>query len=212
VAVLAKLEPSQRAGRGLANRPCEPIAAQGGRRFAGRRHALLIQALPPSRSRCASRGPVAQWLEPAAHNGLVGGSSPPGPTTQSARTETFPAGAGHAAVLWAFSKGLRSPRHAGSGNGPFRAECLGAADFCFLWDSGARVMVGRSKKKAPSKRGSSSGGNARRLTPAFRFVCVRGDTPFPGKGRAQLARSGHPSSAARYPRTARMTVRREVHV
>jgi hypothetical protein len=25
-------------------------------------------------------GPVAQWLEPTAHNGLVGGSSPPGPT------------------------------------------------------------------------------------------------------------------------------------
>src|SRR6516165_8189673 len=25
-------------------------------------------------------GPVAQWLEPAAHNRLVGGSSPPGPT------------------------------------------------------------------------------------------------------------------------------------
>jgi hypothetical protein len=28
-------------------------------------------------------GPVAQWLEPAAHNGLVGGSNPPGPTRQS---------------------------------------------------------------------------------------------------------------------------------
>jgi hypothetical protein len=28
-----------------------------------------------------TQGPVAQWLEPAAHNGLVGGSSPPGPTT-----------------------------------------------------------------------------------------------------------------------------------
>jgi hypothetical protein len=28
----------------------------------------------------AAVGPVAQWLEPAAHNGLVGGSSPPGPT------------------------------------------------------------------------------------------------------------------------------------
>ena len=28
-------------------------------------------------------GPVAQWLEPTAHNGLVGGSSPPGPTTHS---------------------------------------------------------------------------------------------------------------------------------
>src|SRR6266478_5611716 len=26
-------------------------------------------------------GPVAQWLEPAAHNGLVAGSSPAGPTT-----------------------------------------------------------------------------------------------------------------------------------
>ena len=26
-------------------------------------------------------GPVAQWLEPAAHNGLVGGSSPSRPTT-----------------------------------------------------------------------------------------------------------------------------------
>ncbi len=27
-----------------------------------------------------AQGPVAQWLEPAAHNRLVGGSSPPGPT------------------------------------------------------------------------------------------------------------------------------------
>jgi hypothetical protein len=27
-------------------------------------------------------GPVAQWLEPAAHNGLVAGSSPAGPTKQ----------------------------------------------------------------------------------------------------------------------------------
>jgi hypothetical protein len=26
------------------------------------------------------RGPVAQWSELAAHNRLVGGSSPPGPT------------------------------------------------------------------------------------------------------------------------------------
>lgn len=28
-------------------------------------------------------GPVAQWLEPAAHNGLVAGSSPAGPTNES---------------------------------------------------------------------------------------------------------------------------------
>src|SRR5712692_11814211 len=41
------------------------------------------------RHRCVSlrrqlaAGPVAQWLEPAAHNGLVAGSSPAGPTTHS---------------------------------------------------------------------------------------------------------------------------------
>ena len=28
-----------------------------------------------------SRGPVVQWLEPAAHNGVVAGSNPAGPTT-----------------------------------------------------------------------------------------------------------------------------------
>ena len=37
-----------------------------------------------------SAGPVAQWLEPTAHNGLVGGSSPPGPTTQSIVCGDFP--------------------------------------------------------------------------------------------------------------------------
>jgi hypothetical protein len=37
--------------------------------------------------RCA--GPVAQWLEPTAHNGLVGGSSPPGPTIFSDLALTF---------------------------------------------------------------------------------------------------------------------------
>ena len=35
-----------------------------------------------------TNGPVAQWLEPTAHNGLVGGSSPPGPTMIS--FEFFP--------------------------------------------------------------------------------------------------------------------------
>src|SRR5579871_3969558 len=34
---------------------------------------------PPGRQ--APGGPVAQWLEPAAHHGLVAGSSPAGPTT-----------------------------------------------------------------------------------------------------------------------------------
>lgn len=32
------------------------------------------------RSRLLRLGPIAQWLEPAAHNGLVAGSSPARPT------------------------------------------------------------------------------------------------------------------------------------
>ena len=35
------------------------------------------------RSRARLIGPVAQWLEPAAHNGLVGGSSPSRPTSHA---------------------------------------------------------------------------------------------------------------------------------
>ena len=34
-------------------------------------------------------GPVAQWLEPAAHNGLVAGSSPARPTSQSIDITVF---------------------------------------------------------------------------------------------------------------------------
>lgn len=44
--------------------------------------------LPPCAAHCKGKepaalgasGPVAQWLEPTAHNGLVAGSSPAGPT------------------------------------------------------------------------------------------------------------------------------------
>jgi hypothetical protein len=36
-----------------------------------------------ARRRFIQGGPVAQWSEPAAHNRLVGGSSPPGPTMHS---------------------------------------------------------------------------------------------------------------------------------
>jgi hypothetical protein len=35
-----------------------------------------------SRERQLAAGPVAQWLEPAAHNGLVPGSSPGRPTNK----------------------------------------------------------------------------------------------------------------------------------
>lgn len=65
-----------------------------------RRHRLAVgkgrvsvAVLPPHvgrrRLRCLEGklgqrlGPVAQWLEPTAHNGLVAGSSPAGPTTTS---------------------------------------------------------------------------------------------------------------------------------
>ena len=37
-----------------------------------------------------SAGPVAQWLEPAAHNGLVAGSSPARPTTIQSGAEIQP--------------------------------------------------------------------------------------------------------------------------
>src|SRR5215216_1772032 len=40
--------------------------------------AAPLPAAPRGRS---AAGPVAQWLEPAAHNGVVAGSSPAGPTT-----------------------------------------------------------------------------------------------------------------------------------
>lgn len=40
--------------------------------------------MPPPRALLVEcpLGPVAQWLEPTAHNGLVAGSSPAGPTNQ----------------------------------------------------------------------------------------------------------------------------------
>ena len=41
----------------------------------------------PARSRSSRSGPVAQWLEPTAHNGLVAGSSPAGPTSTSVMRE-----------------------------------------------------------------------------------------------------------------------------
>src|SRR5437588_7270866 len=47
------------------------------------RNALLLR-------RPRGAGPVAQWLELAAHNRLVGGSSPPGPTTHSRSNGDFP--------------------------------------------------------------------------------------------------------------------------
>ena len=61
------------------------VQVLGAARQASREAAIVPEAAAlyekGARWRPLSRfGPVAQWLEPAAHNGLVGGSNPPGPT------------------------------------------------------------------------------------------------------------------------------------
>src|SRR5262249_15581859 len=70
-----------------------PDLIRGGYRFSDRSCTVNKLRLPKGPAASYVRrprwGPVAQWLEPAAHNGLVGGSSPPGPTTQSSRTMFF---------------------------------------------------------------------------------------------------------------------------
>jgi hypothetical protein len=58
--------------------------------IARRARALLDGAVVGSMS--VGAGPVAQWLEPTAHNGLVAGSSPAGPTTHSLPIRDFPDG------------------------------------------------------------------------------------------------------------------------
>ena len=40
-------------------------------------------------------GPVAQWLEPTAHNGLVAGSSPAGPTKHLTANGQLPVGSSY---------------------------------------------------------------------------------------------------------------------
>ena len=73
--------------RARPNRRAPPIVGAGATLYgrAGIGEAMAWPLEPPK------QGPVAQWLEPAAHNGLVGGSSPPGPTTQSHVCGNFPA-------------------------------------------------------------------------------------------------------------------------
>ena len=57
--------------------------------FAIRRWRCACLVMIYLRSHLPRAGPVAQWLEPTAHNGLVGGSSPPGPTTYSRANGDF---------------------------------------------------------------------------------------------------------------------------
>ena len=65
-------------------RPEHPISPPD---FAPSRHCEITARIVRGVGTVAGRptrplaaGPVAQWLEPAAHNGLVAGSSPAGPT------------------------------------------------------------------------------------------------------------------------------------
>src|SRR5262245_52622457 len=76
---------SETVGRGIRGRPDQNLTGFG-RPSQPRQHRISVSA----RNALVLRGPqgagpVAQWLEPAAHNRLVGGSSPPGPTTHSLR-------------------------------------------------------------------------------------------------------------------------------
>jgi hypothetical protein len=75
----------------------------------------------PSRGRSAA-GPVAQWLEPAAHNGLVAGSSPAGPTSLRSLRELWLGRPAHRK-----RSERRLPRRSPSGEGGLfrRAQRLG---------------------------------------------------------------------------------------
>jgi hypothetical protein len=70
------------------------------RDMAGSHCQAAFFALYPSR---AHVGPVAQWLEPAAHNGLVAGSSPARPTSHALDQTPFP----ESAISTDFSGGYR---------------------------------------------------------------------------------------------------------
>ena len=66
----------QSSGMPLPRSDFEREGALGEAAARGTANAALVETtLSPS-----LEGPVAQWLEPAAHNGLVAGSSPAGPT------------------------------------------------------------------------------------------------------------------------------------
>jgi hypothetical protein len=62
-------------------RACAPSGVRAGAGWRDCRRARgIVCDIGLDRRPSRRRGPVAQWLEPAAHNGLVGGSNPPGPT------------------------------------------------------------------------------------------------------------------------------------
>jgi hypothetical protein len=84
------------------------------RRWQGTAKAIHIPPLPDRRPHCKAppaplpaaksvspAGPVAQWLEPAAHNGLVPGSSPGRPTKDFKGFE--------ASALFAFPQPMKQP-------------------------------------------------------------------------------------------------------
>src|SRR3954471_21189675 len=84
----------------------------------------LAVGLPPARISVSMRnalllrrprgaGPVAQWLELAAHNRLVGGSSPPGPTTHSRCYSVA-----HDWAAWALCKAYAPAELVSQGYGP----------------------------------------------------------------------------------------------
>src|SRR5215831_9498810 len=70
---------------------CASAARAAARLPLAGRHCMGMRVGLPAPERI---GPVAQWLEPTAHNGLVGGSNPPGPTMFSTRRGVRPSVSG----------------------------------------------------------------------------------------------------------------------
>jgi hypothetical protein len=92
-------------------------------------------------------GPVAQWLELAAHNRLVGGSSPPGPTTQPDRTEISRIGGGRGRIVR-----FRLAGRVSSGQPPWLARRFGGVRLSGLGKSFPRIGHRRGQRLGSMSR------------------------------------------------------------
>jgi hypothetical protein len=154
--------------------------------------------MPPERP-CA--GPVAQWLEPTAHNGLVGGSSPPGPTTQSCATGDF-------------LKVYERPRIGGDlSDGSFSENTqsrLGGRYCAFF--SGLEIPFPGNRDRERQRLGSNAGyGEGSRSIWCWRDhsagMSARRATPMPRGSRPAMAAFTRSGDAGRRRRRARIEIR-----
>ena len=145
---------------------------------------------PLKRWPLARAGPVAQWLEPAAHNGLVGGSSPSRPTGDSAEFGAFQLSAISREFSEVAGRGLRIPVSA--------RPVSGARDGFGLLSLAATFVFPRSAKGRGRDpvRNEPSGQQSRKRR---RLQHVR----WPERGGATMSsayssrRQGYPRDSAR---------------